>query len=284
MKRNKRKHIKSRHILVCLIFACIAMIALTLTSLLPVAPLQQAGGIAIVPLQNGINHVGTWLTGQASGFQNVKELSAENKELKARVDELEAENTTLAREQDELKRLRELYQLDGDFSQYEKIGANVIAKESGNWFHQFTINRGSNDGIAVDMNVVSGSGLVGIVTQVGSNWAIVRSIIDDASNVSGMTATTLDTCIVYGDMSAMEDDRLPFGQMNTENEIIAGEKIVTSNISDKYLEGILIGYIMEVDEDSNRLTKTGYIVPAVDFAHLQEVLVIKQTKDTGGGK
>ena len=284
MKRNKRKHIKSRHILVCLIFACIAMIALTLTSLLPVVPLQQAGGIAIVPLQNGINHVGTWLTGQASGFQNVKELSAENKELKARVDELEAENTTLAREQDELKRLRELYQLDGDFSQYEKIGANVIAKESGNWFHQFTINRGSNDGIAVDMNVVSGSGLVGIVTQVGSNWAIVRSIIDDASNVSGMTATTLDTCIVYGDMSAMEDDRLPFGQMNTENEIIAGEKIVTSNISDKYLEGILIGYIMEVDEDSNRLTKTGYIVPAVDFAHLQEVLVIKQTKDTGGGK
>ena len=74
MKKNRRKHIKSRHILICLIFACIAMMALTLTSILPTASLQQVGGIVIVPLQNGINHVGTWLTDQASGFQNVRDL------------------------------------------------------------------------------------------------------------------------------------------------------------------------------------------------------------------
>ena len=282
MKQNRRKNLNNRHLLIVLTFACIALISLTLTSVLPLAPLQRAGGIVIVPLQNGINRIGTWMQDRTASLADTRALREENQALKERVDSLVAENTVLAREQSELERLRALYQLDGDFSQYDKIGANVIAKESGNWFHQFTINRGSDDGITVDMNVISGSGLVGIVTEVGKNWAIVRSIIDDSSNVSGMTATTMDTCIVSGDLKVMEKDRLPFGQMNTENDIIPGEKIVTSNISDKYLEGILIGYIVEVNEDSNHLTKTGYLVPAVDFAHLQEVLVIRQVKTTGG--
>ena len=146
----------------------------------------------------------------------------------------------------------------------------------------FIINRGTNDGIAVDMNVISGGGLVGIVTEVGQDWATVRSIIDDASSVSAMTVSTSDTCIVSGDLRLLDEGKLAFGQMNTDNVITAGEKIVTSNISDKYLKGILIGYVEEVTEDSNHLTKTGYIIPAVDFQHIQEVLVIKELKSAGG--
>ena len=132
------------------------------------------------------------------------------------------------------------------------------------------------------MNVISGGGLVGIVTETGKNWSAVRTIVDDSSNVSAMTVTTSDTCIVSGDLRLQDDGKLAFSQMNTENEIQPGEKIVTSNISDKYLRGILIGYVDEVTEDSNHLTKTGYIIPAVDFQHIQEVLVITELKDTGG--
>ena len=62
----------------------------------------------------------------------------------------------------------------------------MIGKDSGNWFSTFTIDKGSNDGIKVDQNVLAGSGLVGIVTQTGPTWATVRAIIDDSSNVSGM--------------------------------------------------------------------------------------------------
>lgn len=67
--------------------------------------------------------------------------------------------------------------------QYNKIGARVIARDSEKWFQVFRINKGSSDGVAVDMNVVADGGLVGIVTDVGANYATVRSIIDDSSRV-----------------------------------------------------------------------------------------------------
>ncbi|MGI6117915.1 MAG: rod shape-determining protein MreC [Bilifractor sp.] len=282
MNKKKKSRIKNRHLLVILSFLCIAAIVLTLTSIVPVEPLQNAAGVIITPIQNGINSVGNWVRDRGKVFGDVKELKEENEQLKEKVASLEETNTTLSMNQDELERLRSLYQLDSDYSQYKKIGANVIAKDPGNWYSSFTINKGTDDGVAVDMNVVTGDGLVGIVTSVGKNWANVQSIIDDGANVSGMTSSTLDTCIVSGDLSLMDQNLLSFSQMHTSNDISEGEKIVTSNISDKYLEGILIGYVDTVEDDSNHLTKTGYIIPAVDFSHLQEVLVITQLKETGG--
>ena len=154
-----------------------------------------------------------------------------------------------------------------------------LQKNSGNWYSTFTINRGSEDGILVDQNVIAGSGLVGIVTEVGAHWATVRSIIDDSSNVSAMVLSTSDRCIVSGDLSLMSDNQIRFGQMeNNDNTVSVGDQIVTSYISDKYLQGILIGYVSEVTVDSNNLTRSGYITPAVDFKNLQEVLVITTTK------
>ena len=196
--------------------------------------------------------------------------------------ELTEENTRLAQNQEELARLQELYQLDQSYSEYDKVAAQVISKDPGNWYDTFVINKGSADGIEKDMNVIAGGGLVGLVAEVETNCATVRSIIDDSSSVSGMTASTSDTCIVSGDLRLMDEGKLAFSQMSTENAVAVGEQIVTSNISDKYLRGILIGYVSEVTEDSNHLTNTGYITPAVDFKHIQEVLVIKELKQTKG--
>ena len=282
MKKKKKFHIKSRHLLVIMTFVCISAIALTVTKTVSISPVREAAGMLIVPFQNGINSVGSWLSEKQSGFQNVEKLAGENSALQDKVDQLTEENSILSQNQEELKRLRDLYQLDGDYSEYDKVAAQVISKDPGNWYSTFIINRGTNDGIAVDMNVISGGGMVGIVTEVGQDWATVRSIIDDASSVSAMTVSTSDTCIVSGDLRLLDEGKLAFGQMNTDNVITAGEKIVTSNISDKYLKGILIGYVEEVTEDSNHLTKTGYIIPAVDFQHIQEVLVIKELKSAGG--
>lgn len=107
------------------------------------------------------------------------------------------------------------------------------------------------------MNVMAGSGLVGIVTEVGPTWAKVRSIIDDSSNVSAMVLSTSDRCIVSGDLSLMSDNQIRFGQMeNNDNTVSVGDQIVTSYISDKYLQGILIGYVSEVTVDSNNLTRS----------------------------
>lgn len=161
------------------------------------------------------------------------------------------------------------------------MGARIIGWDGGNWFHSFTINKGSDDGLEVDMNVMAGGGLVGRIVSVGSNWAKVISIIDDNSNVSGMVLSTSDNLIVSGDLELMSQGMIRFGQLvDSDNEVAEGDKIVTSNISDKYLPGILIGYISTMEMDSNNLTKSGRVTPAVDFAHLEEVLVILEKKQS----
>lgn len=282
MNKKKKFQMKSKHLLVLMTFLCISAILLTFTQVVSVSPLREAASRVIVPFQNGINQIGTWMSGKLEGFQNVEELAAQNKELEQRVAELTEENTRLAQNQEELARLQELYQLDQSYSEYDKVAAQVISKDPGNWYDTFVINKGSADGIEKDMNVIAGGGLVGLVAEVETNCATVRSIIDDSSSVSGMTASTSDTCIVSGDLRLMDEGKLAFSQMSTENAVAVGEQIVTSNISDKYLRGILIGYVSEVTEDSNHLTNTGYITPAVDFKHIQEVLVIKELKQTKG--
>ena len=220
----------------------------------------------------------------SDNFQTLKQVQKENKTLQAQVDELLIENNNLQEDKYELERLQELYKLDQNYAEYEKVAAHVIGKDSGNWFSTFTIDKGSKDGIEVDMNVIAGNGLVGIVTQVGPTWATVRSIIDDSSNVSGMVLSTSDKCIIRGDLSLINSGRIRFEQMeNNDNVVEIGEQIVTSYISDKYLQGILIGYVSEVSVDSNNLTRSGYITPVVDFKNLQEVLVITKTKDAMTG-
>ena len=254
-------------------FLCLSGILGSAADKMPVTPIREAAGFVIIPFQNGINQIGAYLTDCLTGFQNVKKLSAEKEELEQKVTDLTEENN---------QRLQELYQLDQSYSEYEKVAAQVISKDPGNWYDTFVINKGSNDGIQKDMNVIADGGLVGLVEEVSSNSATVRSIIDDSSSVSAMTASTSDTCIVSGDLRLISDGKLAFSQLNTTDTVAEGEKIVTSNISDKYLRGILIGYVSEITEDSNHLTKKGYIIPVVDFQHIQEVLVIKELKQQGG--
>ncbi len=282
MKKKKRFQLNSKHLLIALIFVCVSAAALTLTNQNSSGPVRTIAGYAIVPFQNGINQIGKWLSGKGQRFKNADKLASENKELKEHISSLTEQNNLLVQQQGELSELKKLYQIDKTYSEYEKVAAEVIARDPGNWFNTFTINRGSRQGIKKDMNVIADGGLVGLVTEVGPDWATVKSIIDDSSNVSAMTVSTNDTCIVSGDLRLMEQGKLAFSQMKSENAVTVGEKIVTSEISDKYLKGILIGYVSDVNEDSNHLTSTGYLIPVVDFEHISDVLVIKQLKQTGG--
>jgi rod shape-determining protein MreC len=129
------------------------------------------------------------------------------------------------------------------------------------------------------MNVISGGGLVGIVYDVGKNYAKVRSIIDDESKVSVSFANTSDTGIVSGNLKLIDEGEINVTGILADAEISEGDMVVTSKISDKFLPGILVGYLTEVSMDSNELTQSGKIVPVVDFKHLDEVLVITQLKE-----
>lgn len=244
-------------------------------------PLNTAVGYVIIPFQRGIGKAGEWLSNRSEELGQIRELLEENARLKEELAQLTEENTLLQQDKYELNKLRELFALDEQYEVYHKVGARIIGRDSGNWYSAFIIDKGEEDGLAVDMNVIAGGGLVGRITSVGPNWAKVTSIISDNNNVSGMTLATEDNLTVSGDLKLMATGCITFSQLlDGQNRVKEGDKVVTSNISDKYLPNILIGYISTIDRDANNLTKSGQIVPAVDFEHLGEVLVITDRKQT----
>ncbi|NLJ90022.1 MAG: rod shape-determining protein MreC [Clostridiales bacterium] len=279
MNRRTKFNIKSKHLLIVAMILLVALVIVSFISPNKVSPVKTAVGNVISPMQRGINSVGRSIFERWEKVQNISDLMEENELLREQVNTLSYENKLLLQDKYELDRLRDLFELDEKYAQYPKVAARVIAADPNNWFTVFTIDKGTDDGISVDMNVMAGNGLVGIVEEVGSNWAKVRTIIDDQSNVSGMFIKTSDTCIVEGDLELMEQGVIRVEEINRDAKVEEGYEVVTSHISDKYLQGILIGYVKEITPDPNNLTKSAYLVPVVNFEHLEEVLIITEIKE-----
>lgn len=278
MKNKNQSSFSSKYWLIIISVLCVILLGIERFTD-GKGPLRFIASYTVVPMQEGISYVGRFMSDLSDNFETLEDMKKENKKLQEKVDELTIDNTRLRQEQYELDRLRELYKLDENYSDYEKIGAHVVANNGSNWFTDFTIDKGTRDGVQVDSNVLAGSGLVGIVIEAGPTYSRVRSIVDDASNVSAMMLSTSDTCMVRGDLKLMADGRLRFEKLpNNDNKIEAGEQVVTSHVSPRFLQGLFIGYVSDIEVDANNLTRSGYITPAVDFSKLQEVLVITTTK------
>ena len=278
-RKGEKFTLPSKYLLFILTILCAGTIILTFNTNIFSGSLNTVVGYVIVPFQSGISSVGGWLANRSEELVQIRVLLSENESLKAQIDDLTIENTILQQDRYELTNLRELYLLDSQYEGYHKVGARIIAKDAGNWFHSFVIDKGEEDGITVDMNVIAGSGLVGRIVDVGPNWAKVTSIISDNSNVSGKVLATSDYLMVSGDLELYSGGVISFNKLvDSAGKVAEGDKIVTSNISDKYLPNILIGYISTLNIDANNITKSGLLTPAVDFEHLEEVLVITELK------
>ncbi|MCI6165307.1 MAG: rod shape-determining protein MreC [Lachnospira sp.] len=281
MRKKLSSFMTSKYILIALTVICMFFIGTSFFTDAITKPLRNIVSMIVVPIQRGMNDLGLWVSDKYDTLQEITVVLDQNKTLKEQVDNLTEENNQLKQESYELERLRNLYELDEKYPGYTKVGARVIERSTDNWSSSFKIDKGKNDGIEVDMNVIASGGLVGIVSEVGNNYSIVKTITEDNSMVSGMLIDTNETCIVKGDIELMETGLIHLMYFKNGTVVRNGDKIVTSNISDKYLEGILIGYVKDVETDSNNLTMSGYLVPAVEFNNLQEVLIITEKKNNG---
>ena len=280
--KRKNKTIPAKYILLVLTLVCFLLMLGSFTLGWTAGPVGTAASYVFIPMQRGLTTVGNWISDKTYELASLKDVMKENEELKTQVDELSDELNTLKLEQYDTEDLRELLALDTGYSEYQKLSASVIGKDAGNWFDTFLIDKGSKDGLAVGMNVITGRGLAGIITEVGPNYAKVRAIIDDTSSVSGMVLSTSDNCIIKGNLQTMDERQMiTFSNLKeTDNKVAVGDQVVTSYISSEYVQGLLIGYISEIHVNSNNLTKSGLITPVVDFEHVKHVLVITDMKTT----
>lgn len=280
-KKGEKLTIPSKYLLLVLTLACVLLILLSLFTNVFEQALNRIAGNMIIPFQRGITYAGSFVVEKAENLQEIEALQAENKSLKEQVNDLTLEINRLQQDKYELTHLRELFQLDAQYESYEKVGARIVGSESVNWYHSFLVDKGTEDGICLNMNVIADGGLVGIVTDVGSNWARVTSVISDEINIMGQVLSTEDNLIISGNLASVKTTgTISFSQLlDSDDQVHIGDKVVTSAISDKYLPGLVIGYIGKIQEDANNMTKSGSLLPVVDFNHLDEVLIILDLKE-----
>lgn len=278
MNFHDKKEIPPKYIYLFLAFICFILLFFSVIFESRFSPLKAVTSMIITPMQSGINEVGTSIYNSVTNTKEKSALISENKELQSKLDEYSAQIKVYEQESYELKRLQDLLELKEQYTDFNTIGARVIATDSTNWFNTFVIDKGKEDGVQVGCNILAGDGLAGIVTEVGSNYAKVRSIIDDNSNVSASISGTETLCTVSGDLSSIKEGYINVGYINKSDTIEDGAELVTSHVSNKFLPGLLIGYIAEVELDANNLTKSAKCIPVVDFNNLQEVLVVLDLK------
>ncbi|HKL80422.1 MAG TPA: rod shape-determining protein MreC [Mobilitalea sp.] len=279
MRRRTKIHINPKHLLIICVVLCIGLIVLSFRYGDKLKPVRSAVGSVVTPMQRGINTVGSFISDKLDTLKSMNDLLDKNERLQEQVSILSYENKLLLLDKYELDELRELYKLDQKYLDYPKVAARVISKDTNNWYNVFTIDKGTRDGLDVDMNVMAGDGLAGIIIEVYYNYSKVRSIIDDKSYVSGMFLKTSDTCIVKGDLKLMDEGRIRVELISKDALVEDNYEIVTSQISPNFLPGILIGYVSDIELDSSNMTKTAYLTPVVDFERLEEVLIITELKE-----
>ena len=278
-KPQLRLRLKSSTLLGLMTMVCLAVLVTSFAIGVGTEPLRELAGRVIIPFETSVENLSVSFKETAQRFREKEEILLENESLKAQVESLTGENHKLLLQAENYEKLKRLVDLGEDYASLPKVAAQIIAKDPGNWYDVFVINKGSKDGIRVGNNVIAERGLVGIVTSVGSRWARVRAIIDDSSSVSAMTVSSQDNFVVHGDLELIDEGMLRFEQLYDQEDVVTtGERVVTSAISENYVEGLFIGYVNEVVQDSNNLTKTGTIVTPIDFAHLKYVYVITVNK------
>ena len=274
-RKNKIKiKIVPRYLFIAMIVICLVLLIVSYRFSDSLGPVKSVAGNVITPMQVGINRIGSFFTSKLDYLKKVDDLIAKNKELTDKLNEVSYENKLLLQGKYELDNFRKLYNLDQTYADYPKVAARVISKDTNNWYSKFKIDKGSDDGIKPGMNVMAGNGLVGIITKTGKNYADVRSIIDDSSNVRGMFLDNSETCTVKGNLKLLDEGHIEVTDIKKGSSIQDGYEVVTSYTSQKYHPGILIGYVSGIKVDPSNMTESGYLTPAVDFSKLDMVLII----------
>ena len=208
---------------------------------------------------------------------NPSDIEKENISLKEQLATLQQKLKNMEELEKENQRLSALLDYTLKEPEYDYITVRVIAKDPGYWFDTFTVNAGQNMGIEVDDCVITPDGLVGRVVEVYGTWSKVMAIIDSRSSVSCIIERTRDNGIVYGGLQLSEESGLCHMEfLPLEAKLLPGDKVITSGLSGVFPKGLAVGAIKEVINADSTTGKKVIITPAVDFLHLEEVMIVKE--------
>ncbi len=251
-------------------------------------------GLSAIPfknsffLKNFVNTIFSPIRSVASGISNgiggfvnylfeMKNLNEENDYLAKRLAEMEHNYKGIEDYKKENERLRELLALtDEKETDFQGIYASVIGLGADNWYSGYTINKGSLSGIETGDVVISEQGIVGQISEVGLNWAVIKSLISPSSSVGAKIVRSGDIAIVEGDFKLERDCMMKMTFINKDAQILAGDTIETSGLGESFPGGVPLGKVTNIVSDVSGVSKYAVVEPYVDFKNLKEVLIIKK--------
>lgn len=270
---------RNKPLIVTLILTIVLVVLLFSTS--GAEDFGGAGSIisgALVPLQSGLYQSTMSVGGFFERLFAEDDIAIENFELKEKIANLESrlrEYDYLSGENERLTELMSLTQLYGNF---EFVGARVIGKNPGDWYQEFTIDKGLNQSVERNMIVMTKDGLMGRVVRVAGNYSKVMTIIDSSSGVAALIERTRDNGVVKGNYQSLNtgDNFLTMNHLPLESDVIPGDRVLTSGLGGIFPKGLYIGIVTEVARPEGSTEKIVTVQSSVDFRRLEEVMIIKQ--------
>ncbi len=227
----------------------------------------------VAPLQGGVTVISRKTANLFQGISTIQSIQRENAVLRRQLEELTAENNRLKEFQLENARLRKLLRFtERSADEYQVIPARVIARDPSNWFHTFTLDVGTDDGIAKDMAVITHQGLVGRVAAVSRRSAEVLTVVDQEGAVGALVQDSRVPGVVEGIPGG--SGKLQMIHLPHDAPVRTGQVVVTSGLGGVFPKGIRIGYITEVVPEASGLMKKALVKPFVPFDRVEEVLVV----------
>ena len=228
----------------------------------------------LTPFQSGLSA----LTRTVERFYNYvfeyESLAAENAYLKERLAAMEDEIRTADTLQRENERLRAVANLLKEHEDYELLSSYIISWDSSNWRNTFTIGKGTLSGVNEGMCAVTEQGqVVGIVTECGTNWATITTILDSSLQISATLSSSGYNGIVQGAYKTDKENQLRMDYLSTDAVIRNNDQVVSTG-STLYPRGLILGYIVDAGLDGTGVAKYAVIEPAADFDALEQVFII----------
>lgn len=243
-----------------------------------------SSGAAVVmnPMQKILYNLNNGLKNAVDYFLNFSEVKEENNTLTSENIKLKNQLLEYEKLKEENDRLREVLNFKNSKNTYDYLGAEIIGYSGESFLKGYIIDKGENDGLKKNMVVISNLGLVGQITSVGSNWAIVQSLINENIAVSVMVNSTRETTgILKGYTTNSNENLTKITNLSIDSEIKEGDVILTSGLGQIYPKEIRIGEVISVETDEIKVMKTAIVKPYVDFTKLEELFVVipKETRE-----
>ena len=239
-------------------------------------------GDVFSPFQEGIYGIKEALSGYSKYFSDMNDLIEENAALKDELADLKEKLNDATLTEEENKRLRDYISVKEAHEDFELMEALIIGAEGNNYRSVIKINRGSDNGIKVNMPVIVAGGLVGAVSEVGSNWANVRVICEWSSGVGAYISRSGEIGILQGDVTYRDDGVCRLEYLDADADIKIGDTVYTSGSGSVYPGGLLIGKVSSVGIDEYSRSKVATVTCEVDFDSLNYVMVVTDFGTTSG--